>query len=224
VRTRAPIFANLILARRHRARFAAVVLPAALWVFTANALAVAVAPSLVVDQLGSTKVLFATLLTALTIAAGILAQPLTGWASRITRGRPIVLGLALIAAGTAVLATASLTQIVGLTIIASVILGAGYGITVVSGLIEVQAMADKENLGAITSLYYAITFVGFLVPLMLSALSHLAPSWLLLFVLVALCTACAAVVLVFSNHRQRLEQEASRKSNDRLPIEKAPTN
>lgn len=50
------------------------------------------------------------------------------------------------------LAAASLTQDVGITLVASVILGAGYGITVVCGLIEVQAMADKENLGGITSL------------------------------------------------------------------------
>jgi MFS family permease len=196
VRTFAPLFANLILARRHRARFAGVVVPAALWVFAANALAVAVAPSLVVGQLGNNRVLFATLLTALTIATGTISQRLTGWASRVTRGHPLVLGIALIVAGTVMLATASLTQTVWMTLVSSVVLGSGYGITIVCGLIEVQAMADEDNSGGIASLYYAITFVGFLVPVILSALSHLGPSWLLLLVLAALCAVCATVVFV----------------------------
>jgi hypothetical protein len=66
-------------------------------------------------------------------------------------------------------------------------------------LIEVQAMADKDNIGGIASLYYAITFLGFLIPAALSALARLAPSWLLLLGLAGVCAVCAAIVFVRSS-------------------------
>jgi MFS family permease len=204
------------LAPRYRSRFAGVVLPAAVWVFAGNALAVAVAPSLIVEQLGTNKVLFATLLTALTIATGVVFQRLTGLASKLTRGHPLVLGIALIVVGILLLAAASLTQVVWMTVVAAIFLGGGYGITIVCGLVEVQTMATPDNIGGIASLYYAITFVGFVIPMLLSALSPVGPPWLILLLLAALCVFCAAVV--FTRSRRLAKQLVPSSPPEQAPI------
>jgi MFS family permease len=202
-----PGFRNLVPARPHRRRFLLVVLPGALWVFTANALAVVVGPSLAAERLGDRKVAYATLMTVLMIGSGVLFQRALGWAIRVTRGRPLIAGLGLIQAGLLALMLASAADIVWPTALAAVLLGAGYGITIISGLIEVQAMADPKHLGGLTSAYYAITFTGFGVPAALAAFTEVVPTSLLLLAMALVCGACSLVAAIASVHLPRVDPD-----------------
>ena len=56
---------------------------------------------------------------------------------------------------------------------AAVLLGAAYGIMMVSGLREVRRIAPARELGAATAVFYSLTYVGFFAPL---ALSYLGPA------------------------------------------------
>ena len=58
--------------------------------------------------------------------------------------------------------------------IAAALLGLGYGICIVAGLVEVQAMADPHSLAGLTGIYYSLTYLGFALPVILAELAHLA--------------------------------------------------
>jgi hypothetical protein len=75
------------------------------------------------------------------------------------------------------------------------VLGTGYGICLVSGLTEVQRIAPPAELAGLTAVYYSVTYVGFTFPVVLAALSAVAPEPLLLVALAAVCAACLVVVL-----------------------------
>ena len=76
------------------------------------------------------------------------------------------------------------------------VLGAGYGLCLVSGLTEVQRMARPDDLAGITAVYYSVTYVGFVFPVVLAALAPLAPEPVLLLVLAGLAAACLGIVAV----------------------------
>jgi hypothetical protein len=102
----------------------------------------------------------------------------------------VPISLVLIAAGTAVIAV---HPGVVTALIAAALFGVGYGIGIVNGLIEVQAMADPESLAGLTAIYYALTYIGFLLPVILAGLAHFTSYPMLLAGVTLLCLACAAV-------------------------------
>lgn len=74
----------------------------------------------------------------------------------------------------------------------AVVAGLGYGISIVSGLIEVQRMAGPDDLAGLTGIYCSLTYVGFLMPVVLAALAT-SISYVTLMIAVALiCLGCAA--------------------------------
>ena len=75
------------------------------------------------------------------------------------------------------------------------VLGAAYGICLVSGLTEVQRTAPAADLAALTAVYYSATYVGFVFPVLLAALTAVAPEPLLLALLALVAAVCLAVVL-----------------------------
>ncbi|GLY92977.1 MFS transporter [Actinoplanes sp. NBRC 103695] len=174
-------------------RFAGVVLPMAPWVFGAPALAFVIGPSLVADRTGDLRIAFATLLAVLTLLTGAGVQPLVPRLARLLKGRQGVAGLGVFALATALLAVETgPLAVVG----AALLFGIAYGVTIVSGLVEVQALASPRNLAALTGVYWSITYVGFAFPVVLAAIAGTGVSYpVLLAVLAALSLACAAVVL-----------------------------
>jgi len=80
------------------------------------------------------------------------------------------------------------------TVLAAVLFGVAYGICIVSGLTEVQAMAGPDDLAGLTGIFYCLTYVGFALPVLLSALAPAASYPALLGVVAAICLACAALV------------------------------
>jgi MFS family permease len=177
-------------------RFKGLVLPLAPWVFGAPAISFAVQPAaLGAERTAGFGLVFATLLTAVTLSAGVGIQSA---ARRLDARDPLAggrLGLVLVAAGTLVAAVTALTGSLVVAVTASAVLGAGFGISLVSGLVEVQRIAAPEGLAGLTAVYYTLTYVGFLLPVALAPLARLVGYPLLLAVLAALALGCLGVVV-----------------------------
>jgi hypothetical protein len=171
-------------------RFRRIVAPSAPWVFAAPSIAFAVLPGLVTHRTGSFQVGFAAIIAGLTLALGVLIQPLARRLDRTDDVRGTLTGLGAICAGTALGALAVHDHSWPLVIPAAILLGCGYGLCLVSGLLEIQRLATSQDLASLTAIYYALTYVGFAAPIVLAELQHLtsAPTLLLLTAMLLLLT------------------------------------
>ncbi|NDZ79595.1 MFS transporter [Streptomyces sp. SID10853] len=179
-----------------RRRFRLLVLPMAPWVFGAAGLAYAVMPQLVDDRLGEWGLVYATALTVLYLGAGVAVQPL---AKRLDRApgavNPAVMAMTVMVAGTALCAVDAVLRSPWLALAAAVVLGAGYGIAVVTGLLEIQRIAGPDDLAGLTGVYYALAYAGFLLPTLLALLSARVPYPALLTGVATLAVGCLSVVV-----------------------------
>ena len=111
-------------------------------------------------------------------------------------------GLGLLAVGALTVAANVAVQSPLLACAAGVLLGGAYGICMLTGLVEVQAMAGSRNLAGLTGLYYALTYIGFALPAILSALAPTFGMTSLLVTVAVVASGCAALV-AFSARRTR---------------------
>ncbi|WP_223853820.1 MFS transporter [Microbispora bryophytorum] len=197
-----------------RRRFRLVVLPMAPWVFGAAGLAYAVMPQLVGFRVGDWGLAYATGLTVLALGTGAAVQPVARWLhgdreNREARngeagkgeagkgeagtrtGRAPVAAMAVMLLGAALCAANAVLLSPWLAAVTASVLGAGYGIAVVSGLLEIQRMAGPDDLAGLTGIYYMLAYAGFLLPTVLATLS----SWLSYPVMLAAVAAAALVCL-----------------------------
>lgn len=184
----------------HR-RFLRVVLPMAPWVFGSAGIAYAVTPQLVGDRVGSWGLAYATLLTVCTLGTGALVQPLAKRLDSRSTARAIVVAMVLMSAGVAMSAVVANVEWPWLGLLNGVVLGAAYGIAVVSGLLEIQRIAARNggaDLAGLTGVYYAAAYAGFLLPTLLAAIAGLASYVVLLAGVAVITLACTAVVLASS--------------------------
>jgi MFS family permease len=175
-------------------RFRVIIVPAAPWVFSAPSIAFAVLPGLVAHQTGSYQVAFAAVVAGLTLGLGILIQPLARRLDRVGDVRGLLAGLLAVAAGTLLGAVADQAQSWPLVAPAAALLGGGYGLCIVAGLLETQRLASSEDLASLTAIYYALTYVGFAVPIVLAQLERVATASLLLLLTGALAAITAGQV------------------------------
>jgi MFS family permease len=183
---------DLRIPRPVRSRFLRVVAPTAPWVFGALAIAYVVTPALIGSKVGDDRVAFATLLTVVTLGTGALVQPLVARIAELTGDRQLVLGLGLTLLGVVLCAVEAAVLSPELAVVIAIVMGLGYGISIVSGLIEVQRMAGPDDLAGLTGIYCSLTYVGFLLPVLLAALAGVASYVTLLIVVALVCLACAA--------------------------------
>lgn len=186
---------TLRLPRRVRGRFLGVVLPAAPWVFGCASVAFAVVPAALVDRLGSGAIGYATLLAVVALASGAAVQPFAGRIGAATGGRQLAIGLLIAVVGLLGAAVVAAAQQPWLGVPVAAVLGAGYGLCLVSGLTEVQRIAPPEELAGLTAVYYGVTYVGFVLPVLLAGLTAVAPEPLLLLLVAAACAGCLVAVL-----------------------------
>jgi len=177
----------------HR-RFVSVVLPMSPWVFGAVAVAYVVLPQLVDDRVGDWALILSTALTVVTLAAGVAIQPLARRLDDVGTARACVVSMVLVAAGMAGAALAARLTWVWLTFAVAVLLGCAYGIAVVSGLLEVQRIAEPDELAGLTGVYYALTYLGFTLPLIMASLSVWFGYVQMLLGLAVLAVACGGIV------------------------------
>jgi MFS family permease len=195
---RGPLRAQLRIPAAGHKRFKRVVVVSAPWLFAAAALAYGYLPVLLSPATGRWDLAYATLLTVLTLGVAALVQP---WAKRIDSrdsARGLAVTLVFITAGLALAAVADWRISLPLGIVASLVLGAGIGIGMVSGLLEVQRIATPADLAGLTGLFYALAYAGFLTPTVMAGLGSLVPTGVLFIVLTGLAAACCLAVLASS--------------------------
>ncbi|MCW2524398.1 MAG: transporter permease, partial [Frankiales bacterium] len=155
----------------HR-RFRWVVLPMAPWIFGSAAVAYAIIPQLTAHSVGRWALIFAAALTVATLGAGVAVQP---WAKRLdstSSARAAHVSMSLMSLGIAAAAVTALTHSPWFAVPVALLLGAAYGIAIVSGLLEVQRIAEPDELAGLTGVYYALAYLGFLLPATLAGLGH----------------------------------------------------
>ena len=102
------------------------------------------------------------------------------------------LGLVLIIVGMALAVwTAQSRSLVGAAI-AAVILGTAYGVCMITGLTEVQRLAGPDDLGGLTAVFYAFTYLGFFFPMILTKLNQ----WFTYEMMLGVGVVIAAISLV----------------------------
>ncbi|WP_435173336.1 MFS transporter [Actinacidiphila sp. bgisy145] len=178
----------------HR-RFLRVVLPLAPWVFGSAGIAYAVTPQLVDARLGDWGLAYATALTVLTLGMGAVVQPFAKRLGARSTVAAMSVAMVLMALGMAVCALVAVTGSPWLAPAGALVLGAGYGIAIVSGLVEIQRIARPDDLAGLTGVYYAAAYAGFLLPTVLAAAAPLVGYAVMLCALAVLAVGCLAVIV-----------------------------
>lgn len=178
------------------------VFPLAPWVFGAAAIGFAYLPGLVAARLHGYAVVFGGLVTLLCAFAGVFAQPLARRLDRVGSSRLMVTSLCAVVVGVLLAAAAAGLGDPLLVVVAAVVLGGAYGLCLVSGLLEVQRLAEPADLGAATAGYQASAYLGMAVPYLLAAAgAAIAPPVLLLGVAGLAVLSLAWVVRSPAPHR-----------------------
>lgn len=157
----------------HR-RFLFVVLPVAPWVFGTAACAYAVFPSLLASKVTAAPVAFSALLCLVGLGCGFAMQSMGRRIDRPGTARGVVVALAAVAGGMALAAGVALERNVLLTVLGALVLGGGFGLSLVGGLTEIERIARPSDLAGLTAVYYSVTYLGFGVPAAMAALAQAA--------------------------------------------------
>lgn len=137
------------------------------WAFGLATTSFAVLPPLVTADLPA-PVAYTGLIAGVTMLTGVAVQP---WAGRLPidgRVHPALYALSAALLGMGASAVVVSTGAVWFVVPTAVVLGAAYGIMMVSGLREVQRIAAPDQLGALTAVFYSLTYLGFFVPFVIA--------------------------------------------------------
>jgi hypothetical protein len=179
-------------------RFTGVVVPTAVWVFVGPAVAMVVLPGLVSRHLHGYAIVFGGIIAIVTLGTGVGVQRLAHRLDRPGEVTGALLGLGATVAGLLLAAVTAHTASPVLALVAALPLGAGYGLGLVGGLLETQRLAAPHELAGLTAVYYALTYLGFGLPLLLAWLDGYAGYPALLGIAAAVALACAAIVALNS--------------------------
>ena len=138
------------------------------WVFGSATTAFVFLPAQLSEHLRH-PILIAGLCALLTMGSGVVIQQLAG-RIRVTAFHGMVLAAIGMALCLVILAAAEYNWAVFLLPLAAIIMGSSYGIGMLSGLAETQAIAHPAELGAATGVFYSLTYLGFFAPFILSLL------------------------------------------------------
>jgi hypothetical protein len=127
--------------------------------------------------------------------AGVLVQPV---ARRLdangTGSRAATVGLSVMVVGLALSAFTAHEHEAWLLVPSSTVLGMGYGLCLVAGLVEVQRLAHPEALAGLTAIYYVLTYLGFAAPYVLALAAGLTSYTTLLLITAGLALLTAVWV------------------------------
>lgn len=188
-------------------RFRLLLLLAAPWIFAAAAIGYGYLPVLLEDATQGWGLAYATLLTVVALSTAALVQPFAKGLAAASASRGLALALAVLSAGLLLAAGAEAAHSPVLGVLVNVLLGAGIGIGLVSGLVEAQRLAGPANLAALTGAFYAAAYSGFLLPVPMAALTPPLTSLGLLAGLSVLAGLCCLAVLA-AEHRTASLQSA----------------
>ncbi|MBM7368096.1 MFS transporter [Gordonia hydrophobica] len=157
-------------------RFWLVVAPVAPWVFGACAMAYAVIPALMMERTSRWAIVFAGLCCVVGLAAGFFIQTLGKKIDRPGSPRAPLAAMALVAVGMGLAIGVVVAPSVPLALVAAIVLGCGYGMALISGLLEVQRLAGPDDLAGLTAVFYTLTYLGFGSPAAMSWIMTRFPS------------------------------------------------
>lgn len=149
-------------------RLVGIVLPASPAIFAAVTVAYVVLPPLVVGEVRGYAPLFSGLVAAVTLAVGLLVQPLAGRLGRAGSTLPTLAAMATVVVGLLLGALAVEQVSPALVVLAAAVLGAGYGLTLESGLAEIARITPPAALPTVSALFQGVAHSGFLAPLLLA--------------------------------------------------------
>ena len=105
-------------------------------------------------------VLYSAFVIATTLLTGVLVQPLT----RRVGPRADLLGLGAGVLGLLLAARAVTAGSPGPVFAVAVLAGAGYGLVMTTGLIEIGQRVPAQTRGTTVGIYYVLTYIGFALP------------------------------------------------------------
>lgn len=159
---------NLGVPHTARRTFMTFVVPAGLCVFTFPSVSLTVLPLGLQSAMPGRDLALTGVVGAVTLGTGVLIQQVE------KRTGPMVaapLGAFLGAAGVAIGLLGNVRDAPLVLLPAAILLGAGYGLTLASGLTASQILATPSARGALVATFYAVTYLGFGAPVILSAVS-----------------------------------------------------
>lgn len=192
-----------IPAGRHR-RFWRVVAVAAPWIFGLAALSYGYLPVLLGGQVEGHGVAYATLLTVVALGISAVVQPVAKRLDAHDSARGIFTALAALTLAVVAVGITTLLESPVIGVVAAAVSGVGMGIALSSGLLEVQRIAGPEHLAGLTGLFYAVAYLGFLLPTAMAAITPPFSTMQLLGALVVLALICLATVA--ANSRKHLPE------------------
>lgn len=165
-----PWWTDLAVPAAVRGRFLRVVVPVAPWVFGAGATAYAVLPALMSEHVTQAPIAFSALLCLVALGVGFGVQHM---GRRVVGDgvRGVVAALGLLIAGMASAAWAADVLTVWAAVTSAAVLGAGYGLSLLVGLQQVQRIAGPDDLAGLTAIFYSLCYLGFGVPAAMALLS-----------------------------------------------------
>ncbi|EOM78292.1 major facilitator superfamily multidrug [Rhodococcus rhodnii LMG 5362] len=170
-RDRGPLRDDLRIPAAGHRRFVFVVAPLAPWVFGSAAAAYAVLPAVMTSRT-ELPLAFSALMCVVGLGAGFLIQSLGRRIDDPRNSRGVLVALLFVIAGMVAAAIAATVLTVPVAIVASIVLGCGYGMALVSGLQEVQRIAGPDDLAGLTAVFYSLTYLGFATPAIMASLSE----------------------------------------------------
>ncbi|MDQ1608491.1 MAG: hypothetical protein QOE16_1223 [Microbacteriaceae bacterium] len=200
--SRRPLLEDLKVPAAKHKRFLLVVVPMAPWVFATAATAYAIVPELLLKQVPGLAVGYSGLLCLVALGCGVGIQAVGRRIDDPGSARAVVVGLAVTVPGVGLALLAVATQTLWLSFASAAVLGAAYGLLMVSGLQEIQRIARPDDLAGLTAVYYSLTYIGFFLPAVMAALSV----WFSYPAMLAAAAIIAALglVLVALNSRRHL--------------------
>nr|WP_257013603.1 MFS transporter [Rhodococcus sp. ACPA4] len=203
--TRMPIFADKrgklvdalkVRAASHR-RFLLIVLPVAPWVFGSASVAYALLPSLMAGSSGGLPIALSALMSVLALGAGFAIQSAARRIDSPLGARGSIVALTILTVGMLLAAWAATVLTLVSALLAATVLGCGYGMALVAGLLEVQRISSPDDLAGLTAVFYSLTYLGFAIPAILSALTEQWPGVVTYPVIFAFGGVLAALCGVF---------------------------
>lgn len=172
-------------------RFLTVVLLLAPWVFGACAVAYAVIPAVMTAHTSGAPIAFAALCCVLGLTAGFAIQSIGRRIDDPAGIRAVVVALVVLTTGMTLAAAAAQMLTLWLALVAATVLGCGYGMAMIAGLLKVQRIAGPDDLAGLTAVFYSGTYLGFAAP---AVMAWIAQSWSVTYPAMLLFGAVAAVV------------------------------
>ncbi len=168
------------------------ILPLAPWVFAAGGVAYATIPETLAPRIGQSALLYATGLTVVTMAAGFVIQPLAHRFDHPHRPRGLTAALGMVALGMGLATVTAAAGLWWLGGVCAVVLGSALGLAIATGLPELARISPPDDLARSTGIFYALAYVGFLVP---TAIAISGQTVLALGTLTGLALLCGLAVL-----------------------------